>query len=76
MTIYFATCSYEDMARLSLYFFIVQIIVLSNIISMGLKSEKRIQNIVICILFMRAALFIRTVLAAEIFGITPIKFLI
>lgn len=76
MTIYFVTCSYEDMARLSLYFFIVQIIVLSNIISMGLKSEKRIRNIVICILFMRAALFIRTVLAAEIFGITPIKFLI
>lgn len=76
MTLFFLTCKFQDMARLALYMSIVQVIVLPLFIHKGFYYNTRLRVFSIFIIVMRIALFIRTTVADEIYGITPIKFLI
>lgn len=76
MIIFFLTCKLQDMARLALYMSIVQVIILALFVHKGLYYNSRLKALSILIIVIRIALFIRTTLADEIYGITPIKFLI
>lgn len=76
MVLFFLTCTFQDMARLSLYFSIVQIIIITLFVHQGLNKNGIVKTMAYIIIVMRMALFIRTTLADEIYGITPIKFLI
>ena len=76
MVLFFLTCTFQDMARLSLYFSIVQIIIIALFVHQGLNKNGIVKTMAYIIIVMRMALFIRTTLADEIYGITPIKFLI
>ena len=70
------TCKFQDMARLALYMSIVQVIILSLFVHKGYYYNSKLKAFSIFIIVMRMALFLRTTLADEIYGITPIKFLI
>lgn len=76
MTVFFLTCSFQDMSRLALYFSIVQIIVVPLFVVQGLKMKGIGMFFSSFIVLMRILLFVKTVLADEIYGITPIKFLL
>lgn len=76
MALFFLTCTFSDMARLALYFSIVQIIIISMFVAKGIRYSGIIKIFSVILLLMRIALFIRTTVADEIYGITPIKFLI
>ncbi|MGN1276905.1 MAG: EpsG family protein [Floccifex sp.] len=76
MVLFFLTCGFQDMARLSLYFSIVQIIIIALFVHHGLNKTGIVKAMAIFIIVMRLALFVRTTLADEIYGITPIKYLI
>lgn len=76
MILFFLTFKFNDMARLALYMTIVQVIILALFLHKGLYYNSKLKAFSIFIIVMRMSLFIRTTLADEISGITPIKFLI